>query len=105
MGNVAGAPSLMSSLSSVFIMFGVLFLIFYFLIIRPQNKRMKEHHKMLSKLSPGDRVITTGGVYGTISALRDYYIVLEIAENVKIKIMRNQILGLAKEEGKQNDKV
>lgn len=78
-------------LISTLIMFGAIFLIFYFMIIRPQQKRAKEREKMLESLEKGDKVITTGGIYGTISGIEDKTVLLQIADNVKIKLDKSAI--------------
>ncbi|MEE8484696.1 MAG: preprotein translocase subunit YajC [Nitrospinota bacterium] len=69
-----------------------LVLIFYFLIIRPQNKKQQETKDMQHSLAEGDNVMTTGGIYGTISKIKDDVIVLKVAENVKLKINVTNIL-------------
>ena len=72
----------------------ILFAIFYFLLIRPQQKKAKEHKEMIENLKKGNRVVTSGGIFGTIISLDDTTIGLEIAENVKIKVSRPNIAGL-----------
>ncbi len=72
----------------------ILFAIFYFLLIRPQQKKAKEHREMINALKKGNRIITSGGIYGTITSLDDTTIGLEIAEKVKIKISRGNVAGL-----------
>ncbi len=67
--------------------------IFYLLVIMPQQKRTKEHKNMIESLKTGDEVITTGGVYGTITGVADKVFTLEIAKDVKIKINRTMIAG------------
>ncbi|HEU4928653.1 MAG TPA: preprotein translocase subunit YajC, partial [Candidatus Krumholzibacteria bacterium] len=59
--------------------------IFYFLLIRPQQKRQKEMQKMISALKKGDRVVTASGMYGSIAGLRDDVVVVEIADGVKVE--------------------
>lgn len=78
------------------IFMGLLFAIFYFILIRPQQKRQKEHRQLLENLKKGDKVITAGGIYGTIVGLSDNVVTVEIADKVKIKVGRNYIAGLAK---------
>lgn len=73
----------------------ILFVIFYFLLIRPQQKKAKEHREMIAALKKGDRIITSGGIYGTIVNLDETKIGLEIAEKVKIKITRGNVAALA----------
>lgn len=72
----------------------IVFLIFYFLLIRPMQKKQKELREFLKNLKKGDRIITTGGIYGTIIALEDDTVVLKISENTKIRIARSAISGL-----------
>lgn len=78
-------------LVSTLIMFGAIFLIFYFMIIRPQQKRSKEREKLLSNLEKGDKVVTNGGIHGIISGLEEKTALLQIGDNVKIKIERSAI--------------
>ena len=72
----------------------ILFAIFYFLLIRPQQKKAKEHRDMISNLKKGARIISSGGIYGTIISIDDTTIGLEIAEKVKIKISRGNVAAL-----------
>ncbi len=65
--------------------------IFYFLLIRPQQKRAKEHRKMVEAIGKDDEVVTNGGILGKIVELGEQYITVEIAENVQIRIQRNAI--------------
>jgi len=69
----------------------ILFAIFYFLLIRPQQKKAKEHKAMIANLKKGTRIVTSGGIYGTIVSIDDTTIGLEIAEKVKIKISRGNV--------------
>jgi len=72
----------------------ILFAIFYFLLIRPQQKKAKEHREMINNLKKGNRIITSGGIYGTIESIDDTTIGLEIAEKVKIKVSRGNVGAL-----------
>ena len=72
----------------------LIFVIFYFLMIRPQQKKAKEHKAMLDNLKKGDRVITSGGIYGLIEEVRPNTITLKVAENVRMKFGRGYIVGL-----------
>ena len=83
---------------SFLIFMGVIFAIFYFLLIRPQQKRQKEHRQLLDNLKKGDRIVTTGGLYGTIASLSDTVITLEIADKVKVKVGRGYIASIMKPE-------
>lgn len=77
----------------MFLPFIFIFVIFYFLIIRPQAKRQKDHQKFVTELKRGDAVVTTGGILGTIEGISDSFVTLEIADGVRIKILRSQILS------------
>ncbi len=72
----------------------ILFAIFYFLLIRPQQKKAKEHKEMINNLKKGNRIITSGGIYGTIESIDDTAIGLEIAEKTKIKVSRGNVAAL-----------
>ncbi len=73
----------------------LLVVIFYFLLIRPQQKRQKEHAKMVQDLKKGDRVITTGGIIGRIAGLQDDYVVLKTDESEhKMEVLKSAISGL-----------
>jgi preprotein translocase subunit YajC len=91
-GGDAGGGSLISTL----IMFGAIFAIFYFMIIRPQQKRAKEREKLLSNIEKGDKIITSGGVHATIVGIEDKTVLIEIAPNVKVKIERSAIGSVIK---------
>ncbi|MBM4273225.1 MAG: preprotein translocase subunit YajC [Deltaproteobacteria bacterium] len=69
--------------------------IFYFLLIRPQQKKAKEHKALLDNLKRGDRVITNGGILGTIITIDDQIVSLEVADKVKIEVARPYIAGFA----------
>ena len=69
----------------------LIFVVFYFLLIRPQSKRQKEHKKMLEALDKGDEVVTNGGLFGTISDLGDNFVQLDVAEGVSVKVQRQAI--------------
>jgi len=81
-------------LLSSFLPLILIFLIFYFLLIRPQSKRAKEHRAMLENLKKGDKIITSGGIYGVIEGIETNTVTIKIAENVKIKVSRNSIASL-----------
>ncbi len=86
-GGGAGGFDIMALLPLVLI-----FVVFYFLIIRPQQKKVKEHKSMVEALRRGDRVVTTGGIVGTVAKVTgDREIILEIAEGVRVRAMRGMI--------------
>lgn len=99
-----------ASVAPTLVTFGLVFAIFYFLIIRPQNKRQKETKQMLSALKKGDRVVTIGGIRGTIFSLKEETVVLKVDDNTKIQFSRSAIssvvekkAGEAKEEAAASD--
>jgi preprotein translocase subunit YajC len=79
------------SLVSTIIMFGAIFLIFYFMIIRPQQKRAKERDKLLANIEKGDKIITSGGIHGTIAGIEEKTVLIQISDNVKLKFERSAI--------------
>jgi preprotein translocase subunit YajC len=76
--------------------FAFIFVIFYFLLIRPQQKRQKEHQALLSNLKTGDKVITTSGIHGLIANVKDTTFLVKIADNVKIEVDKNAIASVSK---------
>jgi preprotein translocase subunit YajC len=80
---------------NLIVMMGVIFAIFYFLLIRPQQKRQRQHREMLANLKEGDTVVTTGGLIGRIVSLTDSVVTLELADRIRVKVMRSQISGLS----------
>ena len=85
------------SMVSTLIMFGAIFAIFYFMIIRPQQKRAKQQKQMLEALEKGDKVIMSGGMHGTIAGLEDKSVLVDVGNNVKIKFERSGILTVLKD--------
>lgn len=78
---------------SIFVPLILMFAVFYFLLIRPQQKKQRTHQDMLKSLKVGDRVVTTGGLYGTIVAGGDHVVKLEIADKVRVDVGRTYIAG------------
>ncbi|CAO0819672.1 preprotein translocase subunit YajC [Desulfarculales bacterium] len=102
----AAAPGVSGALGSLnglmnpqIMMLVAMFAIFYFLLIRPQQKKAKQHKEMLARLHKGDSVITSGGIYGKITGINNGMVVLEIAPQVRIKIARGHVAGMATGEG------
>lgn len=89
----AGAPSAGASIAS-FAPLILIFVIMYFLMIRPQQKRMKEHRAMVEALKKGDEVVTQGGLVGKVTAVRDNELEVEIAQGVKVRVIRSTVTGL-----------
>lgn len=102
-----GAPAGMGDIRqglSPFIPLILIFGIFYFLILRPQQKKMKLQQQFLSELKRGDMVVTNSGIIGTIKTLSDRFVTLEVDDGVCLKMLRNQVLESAnnlKEEAKK----
>ena len=82
------------SFISTIIMFGAIFLIFYFMIIRPQQKRAKEREKLLANIQKGDKVVTNGGLHGVIAGIVEKTVLLQVGDNVKLKFERSAITSV-----------
>lgn len=94
---LAAAPATANSQGSMLSLLPMLigfFLISYFLIIRPQSKRMKAQRKLLSDLAKGDEIVTAGGLLGKIVKLNDDFVVVSIAENVEIQIQKGAVTNI-----------
>ena len=74
----------------------LMFLVFYFILIRPQKRRQKEHEHMIQNLNKNDEVVTSGGIHGTVVGLKDGSVVLRVADNVKIEVERHAITKVQK---------
>ena len=88
----AASPGLMNLAPLIIIM-----IIFYFLLIRPQQKQMKERKIMLEALKSGDKILSSGGIFGTIIAMRGDELEVEIANNVKVVMARSSIANIVKQ--------
>ncbi|MGE0078041.1 MAG: preprotein translocase subunit YajC [Bacteroidales bacterium] len=75
-----------------FLMFGLIIVVFYFFMIRPQMKRQKELRKFQESLSKGDKVIIAGGIYGKITEIKEEYAVVEIDNNTSVKVIKSTII-------------
>jgi preprotein translocase subunit YajC len=93
-GGIAGAPSALISFAPLVLVFFV----FYMLLIRPQQKKVKDHQAMLGQLKKNDEVMTSGGIYGKVVALTDTVVTVEVAPNVRIRVNRPQISEIVKVE-------
>ena len=89
-GGSGGGGGLMGLLPLV-----LMFAIFYFLLIRPQQKKAKQHKEMLNNLKRGDSIITTGGIYGRIVEVSDTNMTVEVADKIRIKVAKGFVHGLA----------
>jgi preprotein translocase subunit YajC len=87
-GGCAGGGSL-----NFIIMMVAMFAIFYFLLIRPQQKKAKQHQQMLKALRRGDRVVTNGGLMGTVTGTAEKFLTIEVAEKVRVRVLRSHVAG------------
>ncbi len=102
-GQAAHQPNPIAS----FVPIILIFVVFYFLLIRPQQKRAKQHKEMIQNLKKGDEIITSGGLYGKIVGITDEFLTIEVAENVKVKVARSYVsmkLGEQNKSQSQNKK-
>jgi preprotein translocase subunit YajC len=76
----------------------LLFVVFYFLLIRPQQKRAKQHKMFMENLKKGDSVVTSGGLYGRITGITDEAVTIEIAEKVRVKVLKSAVVDYVKGE-------
>jgi preprotein translocase subunit YajC len=101
MGNLGGGGAAGGVDYGFMIVMTILFAIFYFLLIRPQQQKQKEVKDMLANLAHGDTVLTSGGIHGKIVAITDTVVTLEIAEKVRIKVSRSFITAVVQKAGKE----
>ncbi len=94
-GTTGAAEGGTSGLMSMFLPLIIIFFIFWLLLIRPQQKRVKKHQEFISNLKKGDEVITSSGIFGKITGIADNAITIEISEGVKIKVEKGHISGYA----------
>jgi preprotein translocase subunit YajC len=80
-------------------------LVFYFIVLAPANKQRRKTQEMLSSLKKGDRVLTTGGIYGTVQSVEAEVVYLKIAENVKVKIARSAVSGVLSGESDESSAI
>jgi preprotein translocase subunit YajC len=97
MAQPQGGGNTTDSLISTLIMFALIIGIFYFMILRPQQKRQKERQKMLDSVKKGDKVVTAGGLHGTVAGLDEKTILLQVSENVKMKFDRSAVSVVIRE--------
>lgn len=76
----------------------LMFAIFYFLLIRPQQKKAKQHRAMLASIKKGDRIVSSGGLHGVVTGLTDDVVTMEIAPKVRVKVSRGSVAGVARKE-------
>lgn len=88
---MAAEPAAQGDPLTSFLPLIVIFVIFYFLLIRPQSKKAKEHKQLIEALAKGDEVVTNGGILGKIAKVGDNFIALEVAEGVNVKVQRQAV--------------
>ncbi|MGM0454128.1 MAG: preprotein translocase subunit YajC [Thermodesulfobacteriota bacterium] len=93
-GAQPGAEGAQGGGFAAFIPIILMFVIFYFLLIRPQQKKAKAHQEMVANLKKGDRVVTNGGIHGVITAIDESTATIEIAEKVRVKFSRGSVAAL-----------
>lgn len=96
-GGVAGGPAAPDAGSVILqqlIMFVPIILIFYFLLIRPQQKRAKEHREMIAAIAKGDTVVTSGGLIGKVFKVDETELTLELADNVRVRLVRSMVVDV-----------
>lgn len=93
-------PSFIQSLISMLPMLAICYLIFWVMVIRPQESKVKKHKQLLESLKRGDSVVTTAGIIGRVASVEKDGVFVEIAPNVKVKFSQSHILGLEKNESK-----
>ena len=86
-----------SSMISTLVMFSLIIGIFYFMILRPQQKRQKERQKLLESIQKGDKVITVGGMHGSVIGLEDKIVLVQVADNVKLKFEKTAISSITRD--------
>jgi len=94
-GDAAGTTA-QGGIWQMLMLFGPLFLIFYFLMFRPQQKIRKQHNQMLAELKSGDKVVNSGGLYGEVTGIDNNTVTLEIAPKVRVKVTKESISAVIK---------
>ena len=104
MNTTALAAASGASMVTTFITFGLIILIFYFLIIRPQRKKDKEQRLMIEAMKKGDKVVTIGGIHGTVVAVKDSTVVIKVDDNARIEFAKAAISSVTSSEKKATKK-
>jgi preprotein translocase subunit YajC len=90
----AGAAGGTGTFITSFAPFILIFVLFWLLLIRPQQKRQKEHNALLEGVQKGDKIVTSGGIFGTVMAATKDVLTIQIADSVRIKILRREVMGM-----------
>lgn len=99
-GNPSGDPQSAPNPLVSFLPFILIIVVIYFLMIRPQKKRQKEHDKQVSALGKGDRIVTAGGLHGTVQSTKEKTLIVKIADNVKVEIEKSAVSAVITSTGK-----
>lgn len=103
LAGVGGASSA-QDIMSIVIQLGLIFLIFYLLLIRPQQKKLKEHNEMLMAIKPGDKVVTGGGIYAKVKKVDGTYMTVEIANGIDVVVSRMTVREVVSEDAASEKK-
>ena len=95
-GAAAATQGPAGGMFGMFLPFILMFAVIYFLMIRPQQKKMKEHQGMLSQLQHGDEIVTTSGMLGKVTGITDKVVTVEISDNVRVKMLKSQVSQVLK---------
>ncbi len=93
------------SMVTTFLTFGAVIAVFYFFIIRPQNKKQKETQKMLTELKKFDKVVTIGGIRGVVQSVKDTTVILKVDDNTKIEFSKSAIATVLERHESKSDKI
>jgi len=96
-----GPQGILVSLLPIILMIGI----FYFLLIRPQQRKQKEHRQMLDSVRKGDRIVTTGGLLGVVTGVRDDRVTVKIADNVRVHVLKSAISQITKRGDEEDDSI
>ena len=101
MGGAAPNPNQPPAVQMIssFLPIALIFVVFYFVLIRPQQKKQKETQKMIDSLRSGDKIVTTGGILGTVTNVKEKTVVVRIADNVKVEMLRSAIQTVTQRSG------
>ena len=99
--SAGNSPSLLVSMAPI----AIIFLIFYFLMIRPQNKKQKETEKMIAALKKGDKIVTIGGIHGVVSSTKEQTVIVKVDDNAKMEFSRSAIAQVITEAKDKTEKL
>ena len=101
-GESAGGAAQSGGFGAMLIPMIIIFVIFYFLLIMPQKKKQKKHQEMMNTLKGGERVVTSGGIYGTVTRVMDDRVEIEVDKNARIQVSKSSVSGLINPEQAQS---